>query len=367
MYSQHTATVNAKLMVAIVLLSGCIVRQPASRDKFSALEHTSGVQFNLLIRKIDKKHWTIGYRYSADCPPEARQNSKQLKEAITTALRTWLQPLQEMQPARPITDDFRYQLQPDFDGDRFSDPAGRKAVDTRITFECQQGRSTTTVGRASPPDIYMRRGTKITLGLVAALTHELGHAFGLGDTYLRDIFVSTGGLKQTAGTQPPSKMSGLLGISEDDRKGILWLYKRFHEGLALEDCFFPDYVFEESPRGCIPKYPFIFEVKHGHAKYAIQMLDEDPKIDVNAQDAGGFTALHYAVMYEEEGVVTELLAHKGIKPFLRDKRGRSALALAREAKLDRMIALLLKHPLTLSVGARGKKPVMWGEMKQGQH
>ncbi len=340
---------------------------PAARG-FIALEQTDSVQFNLLIRKIDKRHWTIGYRYSAECPPEERQNGKQLEEAITTALRTWLQPLREMQPARPITDDFRYQLQPDFNGDRFSDPAGRKAVDTRITFECRQGRSTTSVGQASPPDIYMRRGTRITPPLVSTLTHELGHAFGLGDTYLHDIFVSTGGLKQTVGTQPPSMMCG-LGISEDDRKGILWLYKRFHEGLPLEDCFFPDYVFEESPRGCIPKYPFIFEVKHRRSwnhidyKYVMVMLDEDPQLDVNTQDEGGFTALHYAVMYEQKGVVARLLARKDIKPFLRDERGRSALALAREAKLDRLIALLLKHPLTLPVHPAGSLTTTWGSLK----
>ena len=56
------------------------------------------------------------------------------------------------------------------------------------------------------------------------------------------------------------------------------------------------------------------------------MLDEDPNLDVNAQDAGGFTALHYAVMYEQEEVVAQLLVQKGIKPFLRDKRGRGALS-----------------------------------------
>ena len=68
---------------------------------FIAFEQTHGLQMNLLIRKIDKQQWTIGYRYDAACLPEDRQNGKALEEAITTALRAWLQPLRELQLARP--------------------------------------------------------------------------------------------------------------------------------------------------------------------------------------------------------------------------------------------------------------------------
>ena len=76
--------------------------------------------------------------------------------------------------------------------------------------------------------------------------------------------------------------------------------------LAIDDCFFSDYVFEEEPRGCVPKYPLIFEVKHGlpNAVYfQVLQLDLrnksrgtlDPQIDVNTQDDAAMTALHYAV------------------------------------------------------------------------
>ncbi len=322
---------------------------------------------NLLIRKIDKQQWTIGYRYGTECPPEDRQNGKALEEAITTALRAWLQSLREMQPARPITDDFRYVLQPDFNGDKFADRAGLMAVDTRITFECRQDVSLARTGRVGPPDIYMREGTKITPSLISVLTHELGHAFGLDDTYLREGFVSTGGLKWTVGTQPASLMNGQFRrslIAEDDVRGILWLYKRFHEHLDLEDCFFPDYVFEEWPRGCIPKYPLIFEVKHGYFKSVELILEEDPRLDINAQDDSGLTALHYAVIQEAYEVVDHLLSERRIKPFLRDKQGRSALAIAREAKLKDIITLLLEHPLTLPVNAKRKLATTWGHLKK---
>ena len=347
------------------MLAGYLCLSTAPAYGFIAVEHRHGEQFNLLIRKIDKQQWTIGYRYGAECLPEDRLNGKALEETIATALRAWLQPLREMQPARPITDDFRYQLQPDFNGDPFDAHAGLMAVDTRITFECWQGRSLARTGRKSPPDIYMRRGTEITLALVATLAHELGHAFGLDDIYVREGFVSTSGLERTVGKQPPSLMAGLTAtVTEDDKNSILWLYKRFHENLDLEDCFFPDYVFEESPRGCVPKYPLIFEVKHRHAKLAIQMLDEDPKLNVNAQDAGGLTALHYAVMYEQIEVLVSLLEERHIKPFLRDKEGRSALAIAREAKDYRMIRLLLEHPLTLPVSAKGKLTTTWSALNK---
>ena len=337
---------------------------------FIAFEHTHPEQRNLLIRKIDKQQWTIGYRYSAECLPGDRQNGKALEEAITTALRAWLQPLRELQPARPITDDFRYVLQPDFNGDRFGDRPGLIAVDTRITFECQKEQSRIWWNVVDPPDIYMRKGTKITPSLISALTHELGHAFGLADTYLaayrpRDGFVSTGGLERTVGTQPPSLMAALTAaITEDDRNGMLWFYKRFHENLDLEDCFFPDYMFEASPRGCIPKYPLIFEVKHGHAKNVERILDEDPKLDVNAQDDGGLTALHHAVIQEAYEVADHLLSQRRIKPFLRDKQGRSTLAIARESKLKDIITLLLEHPLTLPVRPKDKLATTWGHLKQ---
>ena len=61
-----------------------------------------------------------------------------------------------------------------------------------------------------------------------------------------------------------------------------------------------------------------------------RMLDEDPTLDVNAQDDSGFTALHYAVASEQEEIVEHLLAERDIKPFLRDKQKRSALQIARK-------------------------------------
>ena len=51
-------------------------------------------------------------------------------------------------------------------------------------------------------------------------------------------------------------------------------------------------------------------------------------------------------------------------PFLRDNEGRSALAIARQAKLKDMITLLLDHPLTLPVHPKGKLTTTWGHLKE---
>ena len=81
----------------------------------------------------------------------------------------------------------------------------------------------------------MHRGTRVTDQFASVLLHEIGHTFGLLDTYPRPIGeefqVSRGGLSLTIGHQPSSVMSNLnypkprpTRISQDDANGIVWLY-----------------------------------------------------------------------------------------------------------------------------------------------
>ena len=272
-----------------------------------------------------------------------------MKDAISTSLRTWLEPLKELNPDRPIVDKFIYELQADYDPNTPKDLEGRRAVDLRVAFVCTQAGSEALIGRLYPPDVLLRRGTEVTPNLRYYLVHELGHAFGLADTYKRPGFMrSRGGLHQTSGNQPSSVMAMAAGseeiVSEDDKRGIVWLYKYFYEDLASDDCFFADYVFEEEPRGCIAKHPLIFETKHNHPHYALELLEQDPTIDVNAQDVGGMTALHYAVMYEKEEVVKALLAHEDIKPALKNKQGETPLAIALATDNSAIIEMFPEPP-----------------------
>ena len=324
-------------------------------DGFIALSfglHLDGLK--ILITEVHAPEWKIAYRYGVDCKPEDRQNDEALTEAISAALRTWLEPLKELNPERPIVDKFVYELWPDYNPNRAENLEKVLATHLRVTFACTLARSGAQINRGYPPAMIIRKGTEITPWMLSALTHELGHAFGLADTYDKGygIMQSRGGLDQTAGNQPASMMamtSGFRGetpitIGEDDRRGIVWLYKYFYEDLASDDCFFPDYVFEEEPRGCIAKHPLIFEAKHSPPRHALQLLKDDPTIDVNAQDVGGMTALHYAVMYEKEEVVKALLAHKDIKPFLKSKEGQTPLDIALATNNTAIIEMFPEPP-----------------------
>ena len=86
-------------IVGLALLSilSCKILKP-SADKFITYKHQSR-QMNVLIHRVDKASWKIGYRYGSECKSEDRQNDKALQEEITTILRTWLKPLRDMKPA----------------------------------------------------------------------------------------------------------------------------------------------------------------------------------------------------------------------------------------------------------------------------
>ena len=316
-------------------------------------------ELGLLMHKVHKPQWKIPYLYGIDCKPEEKHNDEALKEAIVTALRAWLQPLRELQTARPIVDKFVYEKLPDYDPEVLAPKEIREKVlasDLYVAFECKQELSSARIGRTPPPGVAIQGGTEITAMLFSHLIHELGHAFGLADTYAykrHNIMQSRGGLQWTSGNQPASVMAMAgsfhqtkqLAIGEDDKRGIVWLYKYFYEDLVPGDCFFADYVFEAEPRGCRPKHLLIFEAKHSPPKHALQLLKDDPTIDVNAQDVGGMTALHFAAMYEKKEVVKALLDHKHIKLALKNKQGETPLDIALATNNAAIINLFPDPPL----------------------
>ncbi len=365
----------------ISVLVGCLFFSIVpSVQGFMTFDHEFKIHFNVLIDKVHAPHWTISYSYGDDCPPEMRNNDKAITAAVTKALQTWLQPLRDYSN-KPIVNDFRYQ--------KFAAEPFRADSDLWIIFYCVLQNSNAHVD-ANSPGISLRQGTKVVWRFMASLVHETGHVFGLADTYIPWVDrgkpgISKGGLANTKGTQPAAVMSlhmpilpinvdahdpvdlnalpPLLGA--DDINGIIWLYKHVHEQLPLEDCFFPEYALEETPLGCVPKYPLIFEIKQGDEYWSLEVIKDDPNLDINAQDKDGMTALHYAVLQGFEELIAKLLDHPDIKSFLSDKQGRTALSLAQERGFDKIIALLLSHPLTLAVDAKGKLTTTWGELKNG--
>ena len=318
------------LYVTLTLMGCLLLCMTPTAQGFMALEHERGNPVDHMVAKVHKRHWSIGYRYGDECPAEARNNNAALTAAVTEAIQIWLQPLRDY-AKRPLVDDFRY-----FPG------VDHRASDLAITFFCKPGRPEAIIRAKESPRIHMYKSTQVDIMFMGALIHEMGHAFGLADTYLegRDIgnpALDKGGLDRTKGTQPNSMMSGSpvdikndRYLGHDDKAGIIWLYKRSHEGLELRDCVFSDYVLEEEPLGCRPKYPLIFAIKHIHKALALGVLQEDENIDVNVQDAAGMTALHYAVLKEYRRLVKDLMQHADIKPFLKNNDGKTALQLATE-------------------------------------
>ena len=333
----------------------CLVTLPAT-EGFIAGDHRipERIKRNLnnLIRRVHKAEWVIGYRYADNCPPKSRNNGQAIEEAITTSLRAWLQPVRDLNTGKPVVDDFRYVEKLEIAEADF------KLYDLRIYFYCDLGKSHAGVlaDEDRPPALLMRRGTVVDNHFKFSLLHEIGHAFGLLDTYVRpeltleELRVSRGGIDRTIGHQPGSVMNGHnaplphgTGISQDDANGIVWLYRFYHENLALEDCIFPDYELEKSPDGCRPKYPLIFEIKHSDERLASNVIHDDENTDINAKDGDGMTALQYAVIKGYPKLIAKLLAHQDIEVNSQDNGGLTALHHAVLQRSESAVKGLLAH------------------------
>ena len=337
-------------------------------------------EFNILVKKVHEPQWRIGYNFVFGCAGAFKPKEKELKAAMTKSLRVWLQPLRELYPDKVFTDDFLFVRLPDMKA-CYDNREARRQVDIRITFTCQVAASSALVSGVVAPDVCMRKGTAINRVFLLSLAHELGHAFGMEDTYARGGLVSTGGLARTEGQQPSSIMAGLPGLQhprpfpylkEDDKNGLIWLYKYYHEDQPAGDCFFPDYVPVaarfKTLRVCEPRYPLIYEVKHGAVQNVLTILRDDPNLDLNGRDTGGNTALHYAVRRGQVEIVEALLKQAGIKVNITNKKGRSPAQLARRIKRRDLAQLIEAHPTAKlppwSVEAREKLATIWGQLKQ---
>ena len=344
-------------------LAGCLLLSmtPAAQG-FITLEHERGQPVDTMIDKVHELHWDIAYRYGDDCPPEERNNAEALTAAVTEALQIWLQPLRDYSQ-RPIVNDFRYRLS-----------AVWKDVDFGIRFSCKLAGSFAGVGGGAP-SIDLRKGTDINPNFMATLVHEMGHIFGLADTYLRGVDwgkpeLDKGGPDSTKGTQPHARMSGALFhkdgglLGRDDKSGIVWLYKRRYEGLGLRDCFFPDYELEKDPLGCRTQYPLIFALKHGAEVQALIILKDDEGLDVNVRDADGMTALHHAVLNKYTRVVKVLMQRDDLR-YYKNNDGQTPLQLATQLGLAEIAALIAAHPKALAVDSQGKQiqTTTWGALK----
>lgn len=367
------------LLLTVVFGGYLFLSMPSTTDGFIVYVHPDT---NRLIDKIDEPQWRIGYNFVHGCAEQFRHKEDKLKEEMTKSLRVWIQPLRELYPNKVFTDDFVFVRLPDVD-ECFANKDALRQVNVRITFDCKRKPGTggmAEISRVFPPEVCTLNGTDINHNFIFTLVHELGHAFGMGDTYVRDRHVSTGGLASTQGKQPSSIMSGLSRadpprpmpfLQEDDRNGIIWLYKYLYEGHPAGDCFFRDYVSAGNGKGnCEPRHPLIFEAQHGLSGTVSLILQDDPALELNAFDSGGNTALHYAVQRWNRKMVETLLKQKGLRVNMLNKQRLNPAQLARRLNRVGLAKLIEEHPtakyrpIAWDVTPREKLATVWGRLKR---
>ena len=371
-----------KSLLLIVVFSGYVfLSMPSTTHGFIAF---AGI-FDILVKEVHEPQWRIGYNFIPGCAAAFElEGEDKLKAAVIKSLRVWMQPLRELYPNKTFTDDFIFVRIPDVK-DCFDTENGkqRRQVDLLITFNCDIGASFALVGGRLSPFVCMRRGSDINNRFLSNLNHELGHAFGLADTYVHGNQASTGGLAGTAGKQPSSIMSSDDRVrqprqhpylKEDDKNGIIYLYKYYHEDHPAGDCFFSDYVSVEAYRktrqACEPRYPLIFEVRYGSDMLVEEIQRDDPTLDINAQDASGFTALHHAVQQGSIKMVETLLAQAGIRANLLNTHKRTPAQLARILKRTEIAKMIEAHPtanwhpVAWDVAPKDKLTTTWGHLKK---
>ena len=347
----------------VMLAAACGRELPVAETEFVALDQERGYWFGsppFLIKKVHRAQWRIAYGFTDNNYCGNRftgRYGQQLQNSISATLRVWLRALAE----RPnIVDNFTYELRRVRNGIASASLGYswfKAKPDLAIIFYCHRGRS---IMRTKPiPTLHLlqasdtsthNRMTALHRYRASTLLHELGHAFGLGDTYvdrsswarrLRRYNRTTGGASTTTGKQPLSVMNhhrhvalakdGALRLTADDRAGMRWLYARYlSKTTSRRGCPF-GYQHERTTKGCAPAYPLIYAVKHLYWRAALMILRDDKSIDINAQDMLGNTALHYAARATgpESRYLYLYLISKGADDSRRNRDGDSAADLRR--------------------------------------
>ena len=337
-------------IIFTLCISGC-KKQEDTQAKFIAFAQTYKNNIKgLLINKVHKSEWKIRYGFADNngCGGE----SDMLTAAITEALQAWLQALQYR---GNIVKNFSYELaktieagllkkwgkiERSFYDDIFYSNPPRDKHALAVIFHCKEGGAFARAW-ANPIELHIYQEEKSYLK--SAILHEIGHAFGLGDTYVDNsggverYNTNDGGASETVGTQPLSVMNLSylmaydpntleLTIGADDHAGINWLYD-FHYGKYINRDSCPqDYVYEPNTKGCTPSYPLIFAVKQARVEAVEKLLQEDSDIDLNQQDSLGNTALHYAAnlagLHGRE--LYDFLLKHGTKDIIKNKNNATA-------------------------------------------
>lgn len=304
-----------------------------------------------LIRTAHQSVAYVNYGFSdnAYCSGQFKDREKQLTSMVRQSFSVWMQPIVDSQDFDVVSHltftsrnavidkDFKsfkddvsnyYKLLIPNSNYHYDEEGRRRfgggvahsenSPDLKIVFYCTTGRSFANIDNMTI-HMYQEEGRR-KLGWMTdrerfslmTLHHEMGHMFGLGDTYIepdKDDYwrynTSDGGSTKTVGLQPISVMNtsfeglrhdGTLRLGGDDYAGVLWLYD-YHVArtVDIKDC--PrDYLFKESTQGCAPRYPLISAVMSNNWSEIIDIVKHDSSA-IDEQDSPlGNSALHYAAL-----------------------------------------------------------------------
>jgi len=258
------------LILVVLVVLACGRETQSSTPSFMAFEHEHGGQYtyiNMLIDHVHDETWHIPYSATVE---------RNFEPAISAALQMWLQPLRDT-GARGIVDDFEFHPHAE---EAYPSDVPWDEVLFRVVFSTEsrgakkgeyvlpyvpKGTPVPTLQPDQLPRLYVYEVEQSKEDFVTdflfmfVLVHEMGHAFGLADTY------QVAGGAGRRGNQPVSVMSAdyhavlasgnEVKLTDDDVKGVVWLYKKHHtESIASSsDCHFNDYQHETTPAGCVPK------------------------------------------------------------------------------------------------------------------
>lgn len=342
MFTLHKELVGClSALVAAAFASTVACKKKTLQPKFVTIAQEASktgdmLTDNFLIKKVHDSGWKIFYGFEDNnhCNGVFVDDKlAALKGRVTESINVWLAPLRDKQGiielANITLEEKETQSLLPSDGTDNTGLMGgeiryKATIDSNdahlsIVFLCEIGRSFAIV-RHSKSEIhifqYAHNYYKAT-----TIHHEMGHAFGLGDTYvdnsairdsLRRFNRSTGGDWGTVGMQPLAVMNmsypgvgissdGRLQLTPDDIAGIKWLYRYYIEkNVDICDCPY-EYVYEEEIGGCRPQYPLIFAAKQGINLWYGAFQGHLPHMDgmdafttaIREQDNFGNTILHY--------------------------------------------------------------------------
>lgn len=269
-----------RLLLILLLISACKKSgsgHNSSATKFATIPqeewHTDIRDMNLLITKVHRSKWKIIYGFDYSCAQVTTDGQLQfddgkksfyvtpslqtkIRNLVNTAVGLWLKALPSSNVKFISTKDLVYEVynkrlekDDDYLEQKFSD-LDRDDGDLRIVFTCSWPDRRPRAywkGRTIFSTIAVTAGAKIAVNKeqqeledleLIALIHEVGHIFGLSDTY-------EGGDVVAHGMRSASVMSSVrfyntertqLTLADDDVKGIRWLYRLYRRQVGKQDC-----------------------------------------------------------------------------------------------------------------------------------